>query len=406
MFPVTQDFLRKIGRPVRIIVALALIALFLWGVDPGFLHPQAMTGKVNAELMTLRAPIDGYVTVPALRTGEYVGRDQIVATIDNPHGDGARERDLQIELRSLDERRAAIVAQIDKLIALQAHLSEEVQSFQDATVQALDARLKEVKARILSTEAVLKNAKAQFARTEALVQSDYASRAKFDQQRALMDTATHDLAALKAEQLRLEREYDAATKGVFIGDNFNNTPYSHQRRDEIQLQEITLQRELADLDTRRTTISSQLDAEHQNQAQRLTATVVAPKAGVAWRLTAANGEFVNAGSPLLQLVDCDRSFFDVLLGTRSFNRLSLGDQVQIYIDGYDLPMTGHIAALRGGADVDPRGFALNLVPDRQEQVQWIVEIDWPEGTKDKCPVGRSGEIVRSGWPILGIGPRS
>ncbi len=399
-----QEFLKTIGRPVRIAVALALVALFVWGIDPGFLHPQAVTGKVNAELITLRAPIEGYVELSPMRVGGYVGRDQIVGTVENRHGDHARERELQIELSLLQDRRTGAETELKNFIELQAHLKTEVDAFQAATLHSLDGRIHEVAARIQSAEAVLKNAQAQYARTAKLLQTSNATPAQYDLHKATMDAAASELTALRAEHVRLKSEYDAATEGVFIGDNFNNTPYSHQRWDELELRKVELERDLADTAARQTSLQQQIESEQRRRAEMLSATILAPKSGIAWRTNASNGEYVSAGAALAQIVDCERPFFDVQLGTRSLNRMSLGDPVKVAIDGYDTPLPGHISALRGGADIDPGRFALNLMPDRQEQVLWIIEIDWPAGQLDPahgaCPVGRSGEVVLTNEPLF------
>ncbi|WP_457826632.1 hypothetical protein, partial [Staphylococcus aureus] len=79
--------------------------------------------------------------------------------------------------------------------------------------------------------------------------------------------AQADLAALRKGLDRLRDERNAAEKGIYLSDSYNNAPYSQQRRDEIELQKLSLVNRKTELEAERAQVERQLEAEQRRRQQ-------------------------------------------------------------------------------------------------------------------------------------------
>jgi multidrug resistance efflux pump len=392
------------GRLLRIGLGLLLLALFGYAMLPGVFYSQLPVGRVNAELVTLRAPIDGQVEFGTAQIGERVKRGEVLATLRDPPDRDVRLANLQAQLTGLTDRIDSLDRQAAAMEPLLQRLGGDSVNFRNAVISNINAQIAEAEARLRQAEANARLLDAQLKRIEPLADKGYASRADLDRRRSEAEVARAESVALRKGVDRLNQERDAANRGVFLSDSYNNAPYSQQRRDEIELQRLSLATRRSELEAERGQVQRQLEAEQRRRQQMGEASVTAPVDGILWRLLESDGSTIGSSVPLAQVADCSRIFFEVARDRRSDDTLSIGDTVTVEFErnGQMVAHKARLAALRGDQDGDRREFAVTAAPGA-DQLRWIFAVDFtngsnghaagdPAGQPEACPIGRSGRL--------------
>ncbi|WP_300301374.1 HlyD family efflux transporter periplasmic adaptor subunit [Ferrovibrio sp.] len=391
MFPLKPQQ-RTLGRALRIALGVFLLGLFGYALLPGVVFSQHPMGRINAELVTLRAPIDGQVSFSDVRVGDTVRRGQALATLRDPPDRDVRLASLEAQHGSLNERSAGLRQQIAALEPFVQRLGRDSQTFRKAVIDNLSAQIAEAEARVRQAEANVRLLDAQLKRIKPLAAANYASGAELDRRRAEADVAHAELAAQRKAAERLRQERNAAEQGVYLSDSYNNAPYSQQRRDEVELQRLALETRLADLEAERTQMQQQIEAERRRREQVGEAAVQATVDGILWRQLESDGAMIGISAPLLQVADCSRIFFEVPRDRRHEETLSIGDSVTVDFErnGQMTPHQARLVGLRSEQDSDRREFALagGTAPD---QIRWVFAVDF-SGSAEACPIGRMGRL--------------
>lgn len=392
------------GRLLRIGLGIFLLALFGYALIPGVFFSQAPVGRVNADLVTLRAPIDGQVSFGDAKIGTPVARGQTLAVLRDPPERDVRLANLQAQSVALTERIGGLDQQIAALEPFLQRLGGDSRNFRSAVVSSLNAQVAEAEARVRQAEANARLLAAQFKRIQPLAEKGYASRADFDRRRAEADVAQADLEAQRKTLDRLRQERDAADRGIYLTDSYNNAPYSQQRRDEIELQKLNLVNRKTELEAERAQVERQIEAEQRRRQQMGEAAMTAPVDGVLWRQLESEGATITASAPLLQIADCSRIFFEVLRDRRTDETLSIGDSVLVEFErnGQMASHNARLVGLRGDQDGDRREFAISST-GTADQLRWIFAVDFASGAQsdnpqamaaqpESCPIGRVGRL--------------
>lgn len=396
------------GRMLRIGLGVMLLALFGYALVPGVFYAQLPTGRVNAELQTLRSPIDAQVSFSGARIGEAVKTGQVLAVLRDPP-----ERDVRLAgLRAQGDALAARIHGIDQQIAalepFLRRLGGDSAAFRNAVTGNLNAQIAEAEARVRRAEANARLLEAQFKRIEPLAEKGYASRADFDRRRSEAEVAQAEVVAQRRNLDRVRQERSAAEQGVYLSDSYNNAPYSQQRRDEVELQRLALISRRADLEAERIQVERQFEAEERRRQHAGEAVIAAPADGVLWRLLESEGATVGISVPLMQIADCSRIFFEVARDRRTDETLSIGDAATVEFErnGRMVSHKARLVGLRGDQDGDRREFAITTAAGI-DQIRWIFAVDFStaEGQQESCPIGRVGRLRAIDTTVDRIGKR-
>lgn len=392
------------GRLLRIGLGVFLLALFGYAMIPGVFFSQASAGRVNADLVTLRAPIDGQISFGEAKIGARVVRGQALAVLRDPPERDVRLANLQAQSAALTERIGGLEQQIAALDPILQRLGGDSRNFRIAVINSLTAQVAEAEARVRQAEANARLLDAQFKRIEPLAEKGYASRADFDRRRAEADVGQADLAAQRKTLDRVRQEREAADRGIYLTDSYNNAPYSQQRRDEVELQRLGLANRKTELDAERAQVERQIEAEQRRRQQAGEASITAPVDGLLWRQLESEGATINASAPLLQIADCSRIFFEVLRDRRADETLSIGDSANVEFErnGQMVSHKARLVGMRGDQDGDRREFAISST-GTADQLRWIFAVDFASGARvgnpqtlvvqpEACPIGRVGRL--------------
>lgn len=389
------------GRFLRIALGIFLLALFAYALLPGTLLSPHQAGRVNAELVTLRAPIDGRIAYADINVGDRVEAGQTLAVLRDPPERDIRLPDLEARLRSLQERIAGIDGQIAALSPILERLESQSQDFRAAVIASLDAQIAEAIAEVKRAEAGIRLADSQLKRIQPLAAASYASAASLDLRRAEAETARANLTARQQVLERLQKEREAAAKGVYLSDSYNNAPYSQQRRDDVELQRLTLISRKSELVAEHDQLSRQIETEQRRRSLMGEAVIAAPVNGVLWRLAETEQATIGIGSAIIQIADCNRLFFEVLRERRGEETPAIGSTTDVEFSeaGETVTRKARLVALRGDADSDRREFAITS-GSTADQLRLLYAIEGDAGnTTAACPVGQSGRLSSGVSPI-------
>jgi len=215
-------------------------------------------------------------------------------------------------------------------------------------------------------------------------------RAQHAREIAGQDTIRRAQAAGGAEGgIRLE----AAVRGTYLGDNYNDIPSSFQRARELTLRIEGL---------RRLSISWRKSGRHSLPNSRLgrnawpgAAARRSRRRSTAICGLAAPGEFVRKGQELFTVVDCSSVVVTASISERDYNELRLDDPVRFRVSG-----TNREYNIIGKLGLTSTGRSFAIAPEERHHQVAVQLAALETSDSDRCAVGahrRSG--LRRTWAM-------
>lgn len=379
-------------RFTRILLGLAVLLVAVWILVGEQLAGVSADAVVNARLTSVRAPVAGTVILDPLSLGARVRAGDSLGSIEDQRADGVRLDDLEVEVRL----EAAAVAREGALVA---SLQEQIADAEARSRAYFQARKREVAAR-------LERAHARLALLETDPAAETGEVAGAVSQGATESTGDPLLPGIAIEYARervatLEVELDALQAGVYLGDSYNDAPWSEQWRADLEARLAEHQGVLKETEARLAAVSTRLDAERL-RVNRLTAAPLRSSIdGILWEMRSETGESVQRGDELLKLVNCGSTIITVSVTESIFNGLSVGDPAVFRPQGQSQTFDGTIVRLAGsGAETIYRNLA--VAPSARHLERFDVALDVPGLADDpdlSCAIGRTGRVFFSARPL-------
>ncbi|MGE5548526.1 MAG: HlyD family efflux transporter periplasmic adaptor subunit [Solirubrobacterales bacterium] len=345
-------------RNARVLLGLGLVGLGGWAVMPGMIHPISTDAMVNAEVVTLRAPVEGQLQVPGtLAVGERVATGDTVAWVRAIRPETVRRDGLALDLAGQRRLVEALAEEDASLARLEQELTARSQDYRAAARRRLGLAETEAAARLRAAEANYSRLAAELNRKQVLLAKDLVAPVAVEAARADERAAKAEVDAGRAELARVAAEAAAVRKGAFVVGGSDVSPYSDQRRDELRIKRAARAVEAAQARIRVGELTRQLQAEEAQAAKLSSAKLAAPVTGVVWQRFAAEGDTVRPGDPVVGLVDCKSLFLTAVLPKRYFADLKAGDQATARLSGVAEPVKAVIQSVRAGGGAQANGAA-------------------------------------------------
>jgi multidrug resistance efflux pump len=394
----------RIARRLAATLACAAAAGFgLYVVVGERLAGASSDAVINAQLVTLRSPVDGDLTLGVRSLGAHVRPRQVVATVADPRADDNRLLDLQRSAAEIATETERLEATVAALTIARRRLQEQADEYRDGRLRQLQTRLAEARAMHEAAQARMREAEAALRRANDLGRGGYQTVADVGRARAAFEVGTQETEAAQSRIRFLAIELDAAQRGVFLGDSWNDSPQSQQRIREIELRIAETEAALAQQIRRGADIEKRLDEERLRLARRSAATLTSPAPAALWDLLAADGEHVRRGQDLARLVDCGSTIVTASVRETVYNGLRVGAAAQFRLldDGRVFPAT--VLRLAGsGAESIYRNLAIGAGEEHLKRYDVALEV--PALAADPelaCAVGRTGRVVFTSRPLDG-----
>jgi hypothetical protein len=404
------------GRIIKSLIGLALLVFAMWVPARQLFQVASAEAVVNAQIVTMRAPIEGIVDVatgiPAI--GVELGQNAGLLRIVNPRADLFRLNEATRAVEASLDEREHLIAELRSRRIQQAALVDQVEAFRLARIEYLTALLaflvvppgppiipgdRDERVPLLRTRLGLANPTGD----SALVYDPALEAAVTEFQRAadmfdngIIGPATTsalngELNPDPARRLAMLIELEALRRGVFIGDSYNDKPSSAQRLDTIEIEIAEIESQLALNIAGHSRLVDVQTRERSWVDQMSGASITAPVSGRIWEVLTAPGEQVVIGQELVRMLDCANPLVTAAVSEAVYNQLSVGMAASFTFREGGAPMTGEVVQLTGFASA-PANLAITPASLRAESYRVTVAV--PQiAAGDSCAVGRTGRVV-------------
>ncbi|MCA1480466.1 HlyD family secretion protein [Bradyrhizobium sp. NBAIM08] len=378
-------------RGAKVAIGLAIVAVFGWLPLRAIWENSSVEAVLNSRLVTLRTPIGGRVAAAQRVTDQAkLEAGTVVLRVFNSRGDRTRLDDLRRQKSRLENERPSLAAKLASAQAAQKDLARQAALFRDGRVLQLEARIAEIQTSIEAAAARRDEASAAVERASSLAKSGNVSTVE-------LARLTRELSVSQQTELGARKRLDAAKvelaaarNGSFLGDSYNDRPSSVQREEEMRQRAGDLEADLARTDTEIAWLANEIIVEEVRFADLTEANITTPVAGRVWEMMTSPGEDVQAGQPLLKVLDCSGAVITANVTENVYNRLQLGDQATFEPNDGGEPISGTVVNLTGAAGA-PANLAIN--PDALSKEPYRVTVASRDAAARACTVGRTGRVV-------------
>lgn len=378
-------------RGVKVAIGLAIVAVFGWLPLRAIWENSSVEAVLNSRLVTLRTPIGGRVAAAQPVTDQAkLEAGTVVLRVVNSRSDRTRLDDLRRQKARLENERPSLAAKLASAQAAQKDLARQATQFREGRVLQLEARIAEIQTSIEAAAARRDEASAAVERASSLAKSGNVSSVE-------LARLTRELSVSQQTELGARKRLDAAKvelaaaqNGSFLGDSYNDRPSSVQREEEMRQRANDLEADLARTDTEIAWIANEIIVEEVRFADLSEASITTPVAGRVWEMMTSPGEDVQAGQPLLKVLDCSGAVITANVTENVYNRLQLGDRATFEPNDGGEPISGTVANLTGAAGA-PANLAIN--PDALSKEPYRVTVASRDAAARACTVGRTGRVV-------------
>jgi multidrug resistance efflux pump len=375
--------------------ALGLGVIIIAGVGPvqRLLEFSSVEAVVNARLVSLRSPIDGRIEDAALAStiGAEATKGRLMLRISNSRADRTRLDDLQRQVDQAEGERPAIAKRLVRLKEIYEQISRQARAFQAGRIRELEERVLDLKAQASATEATEFEAASTLARTKMLAASGYQTTVAVERADRDARIAAENQRSLNHRLFASEVELEAARRGEYVGDSYNDRPSSLQHADELSVRIAETEAELSSRDRQLVKLRATLEAEVARYSELSNAVLSSPIDALVWEVLVSPGEEVRKGQDLLRLLDCSGVIVTVTVRESVFNQLRLGDRAQFRFSGQSGGYNGSIVRMSGIA-APPDNLAIQ--PTALSPAGYRVAVSVPDlASSTQCGVGRTGTVV-------------
>jgi multidrug resistance efflux pump len=347
---------------------------------------------INARVASVRAPMDGIVKTAPTNPGRAVQAGAPIGNIEDPMADDARVFQLQQDAQATERERAALSRRVADLQQARSDAEAQAEAYRVGRVRQDELHVDEARAGLSAALARQSDANAAEGRGAALHAHGYLADAAYERAQHAREVAQQDTIAAHKRLEAFTVELEAARKGTYLGDNYNDVPSSFQRARELTVRIEETQATLEQLARKEETLTAQLAAEQKRLAARSTAPLAAPIDGNLWTVQAASGEYVRKGQELFTVLDCSTVVVTAAVSERDYNELRLGDPVRFRVAGSGREYSGSVSKL--GLTSTGRSFAISPEERRHQVAVQLADLQYSDS--DRCAVGRAGEILFEG----------
>ena len=388
-------------RSVKIVAGLVILFLALFIIVREQTAGVSADAFVNARLTTTRAPISGTFDAISRPLGAGVNVGDNLGTIADPLVDNVRLSDLQQQRMATKAELDRLTKTVEGLSASIEELGKRAQNYRVERIHQLQAQIDGAEASANAAEARLRYARLSLERSDRLSDQGVRTGEALEQSRSLAEVAELDLASA-LETVRVARiNLAAAEHGIFLGDGYNDAPYSEQRVSELEVARDQLQASAAAQVTVLEALDLRIRAEQVRVNRLNSASLQANVSGLIWDYLAISGETVQRGQDLLRLVDCQSTIVTLSVTERVYNQITLGSTAQFRMNGSDRLLPGLVTRVAGsGASTVYENLA--IAPSERHLERFDVTLDVPALRQEpelRCLIGRTGRVFFEERPL-------
>lgn len=388
-------------RSVKIVSGLVVIFLALLVIVKEQTAGVSADAFINARLTTIRAPIAGSVEVVPRPLGARVNIGDNLGTIVDPFVDNVRLADLL-------QQRQTVEAERDQLMRTAAALNRSIETLGLRAAKYRQERIEQLKAQseaaavsVKVAEARLRYARLSLERSDRLSDQGIRTGEALEEARSLAEVADLEVADAHETTEIARINLSAAEQGIFLGDGYNDAPYSEQRISELEVSRDQVQASAAAQSAVLQALETRISAEQVRVNRLASASLEANVSGVIWDYLTVSGETVQRGQDLVSLVDCQSTIVSLSVTERVYNQVSIGSSAQFRLNGSDRLLAGVVTRVAGsGASTVYKNLA--IAPSERHLERFDVTLEVQALKQDPslgCLIGRTGRVFFEERPL-------
>jgi HlyD family secretion protein len=386
------------SRTVRIFViaSIVIFGLLIWKVF--FASPSlppsivALSGRIEGDDSAVAPKTSGKILEITVREGDTVTAGQVIARLD----------DAQVRAREEQARAGLVQAQAqmqsarDQIAVMQEQLRENQVQLTQSTTDA-EGRVTQAEADLTAAQASLKEQQAALRLAEfnrdaytRLAKSGAASELQGLQAEVQAD---QQAAVVASSQKQVESAKGALTTAKA---NLDNPKIRDAQTAATRRQIIQQQAQIAAARAETAEAQAQLT---QAEADRADLTVLAPFSGTVITRAAEPGEVIQAGTPVITLLDLSKVYLRGFVPEGEIGKVKLGQPCHIFLDSApNQALNGYVLRIDPQATFTPENTYFRN--DRVKEVVGV-KLQLTQGIGYAKPgMPADGEILASGnaWP--------
>lgn len=388
-------------KALKILAGLSLLAICLFVIAGEQLSGTSADASVNARITTVSAPISGQLQYVNRPLGAKVTIGSPLVTIRDPLVESAQLQELLAQAQTLQAEDIALVKQLQAIESKIDQLEKRSRNYSEERERQLETLLQAQKAKTSSAEAKLRYSQLALERSTGLDGRGVETSSTLNNKELLAAIARHELENAKAEEAAASVMLQAARRGLFLGDGYNDEPYSQQRLSELEVEQTRLSAQHTENLRRKAILEGRISGERQDVARHETQSLDANVNGLIWTYLASRGETVQRGEQLMQLVDCDSVMVTLSVSENVYNSLQLGAHAVFRMNGGSQLLSATVIRL-GGAGASALYKHLAVAPSERHLERYDVTLDVPvlrENSEFYCRIGRTGRVFFQARPL-------
>jgi multidrug resistance efflux pump len=380
-------------RPIKLGIAGTCLLAGIYTALSTHRYIQSDNAVVTAYLSSVRVPIEGTLQDFHIQTGAQVAAGDRLGEIENSRANEERIQDLDVAQREAAGQASAIDQQTATLRTERQRLISRAALHASAVSARLTLQAAESERLLAEKEALLAEATTEMRRQQNLRDDGIVSQASLEQMLAQHKVAQEALAAQRADLAVLKAESESAKQGIFTEQGYSSdVSYSLQRVDEINLQLANLQQSSTTLRLHAAALQSSVSAtaDHSNLMHR--AVLVSPITGTVWQVQAQDGERLNVGDGVVQLIDCKQQFILAALPQNDLSGLDLSGEARIKLSGEHRVQTGRILGVSKRSKENEK-LAADVLDEKKRMVIVRIALTPDSSGAESCSVGQAAQVM-------------
>ena len=390
---------KKRGGPPKPLIVLVILAAIGYGVWKEFLQPAPvpegvvqLSGRIEGDDSAIAPKTAGRIAEIRFREGDMVKAGETIATLDDSQ---TKSREDQAR-SSVSEGDARVTLAERQIAVLQEQLRENELQMEQSKVDA-DGRVRQAEADVATAQAELAQQEAAL-KIAAFDRTAYVKLAKdgaVPERQGQQATSTAE--AQEAMVAAARRKVEAANGSLNVAKASLANPGIREAASAAIRKQIAQQEaEIASARDDAQRIRHQLT---EAQANRNDLIVFAPFDGTVATRTAEPGEVVQAGTPIVTMLDMTKVYLRGFIPEGDIGKVKLGQTARVYLDSDpSKPLEAFVSRIDPQATFTPENTYF-----RDDRVKQVVGVKMQLKTGigyAKPGMPADGEILVKGdtWP--------
>jgi multidrug resistance efflux pump len=352
---------------------------------------------ISADFVEMNATIDGVVGDLTVRPGAVLKANQPLLALKNDRTNQLGVQQIRSRIAELQQQQQRLAGKLVRNQDLAAAVAQEGATEVSFKVERVSDDVDRVAAELAAKASELKMAELTLARVQKLGAAGAIAQAEVDRAQMTVEQLTNQVEAAQASLNKTKVDQTTTQTGL-NPDRERNNYDARIRLQELNHQIADQRAELDLLQQNQKNAQAELTKAQADQQQIAAGTASSPIDGVLYDLKVRSGQFVQKGTDLGRMLNCQQRWVEVTVDEPALKSIAPGKTATISLNALpDKTLTGKVTLIRSGMGrLQPgQDVALPIAPNlpRTSQVRVELDANADQGSPGNlCYVGYTGQV--------------